>query len=558
MVLDRETAEALQISYYLQRIVPYTPLGEKWKHQIKPYTYLELETWEQDLQDQQELFHFFSEFSSDLFLSLCELVDDLDPYLIEITQNATTSTLTWFHLKRFLLAWLRWGESIGWDSIPTFMRINQDEQRSLLFLLRLLQNMGPFTTTFEVSQLGDENWIRLNRVKNQLTKEIQHLRRLRQQEISKELQRHPNFQGEWVVSRHQNLAHQFAEHPELRLIRETIYEQVYELVPDEQEQKIHKQLLVQKEQLSIQEQYLFQQITIEFGKHVLLLQSLVQRWARLDFLWAKCRAAKGWDGVRPIYQADRIRVTDGVLPLEQEKWSQKSHQMTPITLDMEPGCTLIIGPNMGGKTTALRVLGLCSVIAQYGLYVPAREFRFPFFAWIRTWIGDQQNSDQGLSSFGAEMNRLAEWINREDQGLILLDEIGRGTNPIEGSAISYAITQYLQERQTWALHVTHFSEALQIEGIRGYRVRGFTKIPTLDKVLCGQERTERWVEMLREAIDYQLVPLETHDVVDQQAIAIAEICGLPIRVIQQAKEVVIQRSKEGTYGTKTVFGPAEN
>lgn len=557
MVLDRETADALQISYYLKQITPYTPLGEKWKHQIKPYTFLQLKEWEIDLQDQQELIHFFTKSSTDLFVSLCELIDDLDPYLLEISQNATSS-MTWFHLKRFLLAWLRWGESVGWESIPRFMKINQEEQTRLVFLLKLLQKSGSFTTTFEISQLGDETWLQLNRTKNKLTKEIQHLRRQRQQEISKELQRHPNFQGEWVVSRHQDIAYRFSDHSELRLIRESIYELVYELAPNEQEHELQNQLMIQKEQLSIQEQLLFERITVQFGKHVPFLRSLVQRWARLDFLWAKCRAAKSWDGVKPIYQADEIQLTDGVLPLEQERWNQKGHQMTPITLGMKQGCTLIIGPNMGGKTTALRVVGLCSVLAQYGLYVPAREFRFPFFSWIRTWIGDHQNPDQGLSSFGAEMNRLAEWINREDQGLILLDEIGRGTNPIEGSAISYAITSYLQERQAWALHVTHFSEALRIEGIRGYRIRGFTEIPKLDEVLERQKRTESWVRLLQGAMDYHLVPLDCQDAVDQQAIAIAEICGLPTRVIEQAREIVKQRSKEGTYGTKTAFGSTED
>lgn len=557
MVLDRETADSLQIHHYIKQIAPYTPLGEKWKQQMKPYTCWQLEEWEIDLQDQQELLVFFTESSADLFHSLCELVDDLEPYLQQVLQKATT-TITWFHLKRFLLAWLRWGESIGWESLPRFMKIPSEEQNILTSLLRHLQKSGPFTTTFEVSQLGDETWLQLNRSKNQITKEIQQIRRQRQQEISEELQRYPNFQGEWVVSRNQDVAHQFAKHSDLRLIRETIYELVYELVPDKKEQELQEQLLLQKEKLSAQDQLLFQQITIQFTKQIPFLHHLVQRWARLDFLWAKCRAAKRWDGVKPIYQTNQIQIIEGRLPFEQERWKQRGYQMTPVTLEMKPGCTLIIGPNMGGKTTALRVVGLCSVLAQFGLYVPAREFRFPLFSWIRTWIGDHQNSDQGLSSFGAEMNRLAEWMDREDRGLILLDEIARGTNPIEGSAISYAITHYLQERQAWALHVTHFSEALQIKGIRGYRIRGFSQLPKLDEAIGDQDRTKRWVEMLQEAMDYHLVPLNCQDTVDQQAIAIAEICGLPERVIKQAKEVVKQRSKEGTYGTKTAFGPTEN
>ncbi|MDQ0418327.1 DNA mismatch repair ATPase MutS [Croceifilum oryzae] len=557
MFLDSETAEALRISEYLKRVAPYTPLGKKWKGRLKPYTLSRVEEWELDLQDQQEIMELFSESRATYFLTCCELVDDIDFTLQEVLQDRST-TLTWFHIKRFLVTWFRWDEFVSSESSPRFMRMNPEEQRKLHFLLLLLQKSGHFTTTFEVSQLGDSKWIEMNRQKNQLTKAIQQLRKERQKQISERLQRNPNFQGEWVISRHQESAKVFAVDPDIKLVRETIYEQIYELVPDKQEHVWQEQLLSFQEKLSIHEQLLFRQINRLFRDHIPFLQSLVQRWTRLDLLWAKCRAAQSWNGVRPVYLENQVRMIKGTLPLEQGAWMQKGYEMTPVTLEMKPGCTLLIGPNMGGKTTALRAVGLCTVLAQYGLYVPAEEFCFPLFPWVRTWIGDHQNAEQGLSSFGAEMNRLAQWIDRdpENQGLILLDEIGRGTNPIEGSAISCAITRYLHESQAWAVHVTHFPEALQIEGIRGYRVRGLSTIPKWDSDYPNQ--AEDWIRLLYQAMDYHLDPIAEQDVVATQAISIAEICGLPEKVIEQARTAVKQRIQEGDYGREIAFGSTED
>jgi hypothetical protein len=167
---------------------------------------------------------------------------------------------------------------------------------------------------------------------------------------------------------------------------------------------------------------------------------------------------------------------------------------------------------MGGKSVLLRVVGLCQWAAQCGLPVPARRCDFAPVAQI-TYVGSEEPgvraAEEGLSSFGREIRRLVRHRDRDAHPVLwLLDEVGRGTHPLEGAAIAVDIIEALAERGDRLLVATHFPEVAAMHDVRRYRIAG----------LCGEDLPVAsepaqmsygaWEEALRAAMDYRPVELD--------------------------------------------------
>lgn len=150
-----------------------------------------------------------------------------------------------------------------------------------------------------------------------------------------------------------------------------------------------------------------------------------------------------------------------------------SSVIVPQNIYMKKGIRqlIITGPNTGGKTVALKTLGLCSLLAQSGMFIPCSDnSSLPIFNKIYADIGDEQSIEQSLSTFSSHMTNLISIINNlEGTNLILLDELGGGTDPSEGSALAIAILKYLLEKKQIVAATTHYPEikiyALNEEGV---------------------------------------------------------------------------------------------
>ncbi len=199
------------------------------------------------------------------------------------------------------------------------------------------------------------------------------------------------------------------------------------------------------------------------------IQALVAAIGRLDLLFAKAEFASDFDCVIPRFSADKDRrlvLRDARHPLLQDVLRRQKKPILPISLalDERQRTLLISGPNTGGKTVSMKTVGLLALMAQAALPVPAAEAEFPLFEQVLAEIGDQQSIQESLSSFSGHIARVREMLETvTPQSLVLLDELGRATDPEEGGPLGVAILESFRAHGAFTFASTHLL-ALKIYG----------------------------------------------------------------------------------------------
>ncbi len=185
------------------------------------------------------------------------------------------------------------------------------------------------------------------------------------------------------------------------------------------------------------------------------LKSALQSLHRLDLLNAKARYGRHLKGCAPtVIEQMQLRIREARHPLLLEKQT-----VVPLNLDIggKQRMLLISGPNAGGKTVALKTIGLLALMTASGLPIPASpESRIPFFSGVYSDIGDEQSIDNDLSTFSSHMQRIMRMVRHsKDNALFLIDEMGSGTDPEAGTALAKAIMERLLQSPGLSIITTH-------------------------------------------------------------------------------------------------------
>ncbi len=182
----------------------------------------------------------------------------------------------------------------------------------------------------------------------------------------------------------------------------------------------------------------------------------VNALAAIDLCLAKARLAGAQDASRPMLAAA------GRIALYKARHPLLTSKVVPISIELGHSFSqlVITGPNTGGKTVALKTVGLLTLMALSGLHIPAEPgSEIGLVAEVWADIGDEQSIEQSLSTFSSHMTNIVRIVNAVQPGdLVLLDELGAGTDPVEGAALARAILDYLRARQATTVGTTHYAE----------------------------------------------------------------------------------------------------
>lgn len=247
-------------------------------------------------------------------------------------------------------------------------------------------------------------------------------------------------------------------------------------------------------------------LTENLRNHLSEIEHMVEAIAEIDFAAAKARMSIEFNCARPQMSNDRqLMLRNARHPLLEHLLRRAGGKIVPISLEMDSlhQTMVISGPNAGGKTVVVKTVGLITLMAQMGLHVPASDASLPVFHQVLADIGDQQSIAANLSTFTAHMRNISEMMATvEPPALILLDEVGTGTDPDEGAALGVAIVDHFNRAEATVIATTHYNPlkawASQTEGVLNASVEFDQKTlrPTY-RLLVGVAGASAGIEIAR-------------------------------------------------------------
>jgi DNA mismatch repair protein MutS len=277
---------------------------------------------------------------------------------------------------------------------------------------------------------------------------------------------------------------------------------------------------------------LFREVRSEVAEATERIQETASAVAELDALCSLSTVAAQYDYARPTVGADGIFVDGGRHPVVER--TEEAFVPNPTELPRERPMAVITGPNMSGKSTYMRQVALLCVLAQVGSFVPVRSAEVPIVDRVFTRVGASDDIAGGRSTFMVEMTELAAILEEaEEDSLVVLDEVGRGTSTTDGYAIAQAATEYLHDEVgAYTLFATHHHELTEVAA----------DLPRARNYHFSADRTPDGV-----AFEHDL---RAGAATASYGVEVAETAGVPDPVVERAAALLAEE-------TDTVAGPED-
>jgi DNA mismatch repair protein MutS len=284
------------------------------------------------------------------------------------------------------------------------------------------------------------------------------------------------------------------------------------------------------ERIELRERELFEALRQQAGREIVRLQAVAHRVATLDVLAALADVAERFQYVRPtLHDGFDLHITAGRHPVVERMMPREQFIPNDLVLTGDARLIILTGPNMAGKSTILRQIGLIQLLAQVGAFVPARAASLPVADRVFTRVGASDNLVRGQSTFMVEMSETSAILHTATaRSLVLLDEIGRGTATYDGVSIAWSVSEHLHDAiGCKTVFATHYHELTQLA----------------DELSAVRNCTVA----VREVGDQVLF---LHRLIDGGAdrsygIEVGRLAGLPSAVITRAKEVLALLEGDG-------------
>jgi dsDNA-specific endonuclease/ATPase MutS2 len=530
----------IDFDYVLNMIEVITPYGLKHKKTIKPYMPGEEESLRDELDRVDRFIQLLKKRNSNInhLRGLFCHIKDLTNTVVRCVKGDILTVVQLFEIKNFIFLLREISESLEELELelPKDLKVQPIPE-----LEAVLDPEKTGVKTFYIYDSYSERLKRIREDKKNIQKKINLERKKIIDSIRKELGVNIRPNGETLVLKSQReLISKIEKHPLLIYNSETYMNIRYSIKSTEVIDNLQTKLqdikkIEEEEELNIRAG-----LSRKVGIHSKGLFANMEIIGKLDFTIAKADMALKIGGVKPeITDKHIIDIIDGRHLKVEKVLKEKGMNFIPISIKLKEGVTCITGANMGGKSVTLRLIGLLSAMAQHGIFVPCSEMKMGLHEFIYLSTGDNQSTDAGLSTFGAEINGLKKAIkNSERRGLILIDELARGTNPEEGYAISKAIVNYLNRKKSITVITTHYDNVADSEGVVHLQVIGLSNIDF--KKLKDDIKEDKLIgiETITRYMDYRLKRITGRKEVPRDAVNIAWFMGLEEEIIKEAEEIL--------------------
>jgi dsDNA-specific endonuclease/ATPase MutS2 len=535
--MDQTTRDALDFQYIMNKLEVLTPYGTMFKSRMKPY----IRGQEKLLENQLNILQSHIPFIRDnqlrrKFNNIFAHMKDLRLSTKRAMDGFILTDVELFEIKSFLFLLRELVELMEENKMPQFPETRID---LLPRLERLLDPEDTKISTFYIYDAYSEELRTLREQKREKDRELKLMKKKLREQVGEDLNLDLRPDGSVVITKDRTeLLDTLKSYPYLTYVSETYLNIRFVIKPTEEMTLAERELLILRDREEREEMKIRESLSHEVGKRRRELFRNMLAIGKLDLILAKARLAVDMDAVKPTIIDDyRITIENGIHPKIAELLKSKKLSFTPVSVDLREGVACITGANMGGKTISLKMTGLLCAMAHYGMYVPAESMELGLSNYIKSSIGDMQSTDSGLSTFGGEVRVVSEAMERADEeGLILIDELARGTNPEEGYAISKAIVKYLKDKPAISLITTHYDNVADMDGVQHLQVIGLSELNLYD--LTEEIKYGDGMAIINKYMNYRLRVVDKSTPIPKDAINIARIMGLKREILESAEEIM--------------------